>query len=142
MNAARTGGALLYRSPAAVGNKEDRAVPGGGGRNRSVLVEHLEAVQLDDVLVVGARVVVKLPQSQLLETLHRSGWVGVDANGVPGLEDLRPQLESRPIAGSQFERRALDANAGYERGFRVHSPASVAIANGTGARVARKRATC
>src|SRR6476469_5561253 len=103
MNAARTGGPLLDRSPTAVGNEENRAVPGRGRRNRRVLVEDLEAMQLDDVLVVGTRGVVQLTQRKLLETLHRSRRVGVDANGVPGLEDLRPQLDSRPIARSQLE---------------------------------------
>src|SRR3954464_11843649 len=142
MKAARTGGMLLYRSPAAVGNQEDRTVSGGGRRNRRVLVEDLEAVQLHDVLVVRAHVGIELLEREVLEIPHGGGRVGIDADRVPGLEHLGPELENLAAARPEFERTALRPNGVHERRRLIHTPPSVAIANGTGAKVARNRATC
>src|SRR5881394_2055943 len=103
MNAARTGGTLLYRSPAAVGNEEDRTVSGSGRRNRRVLIEDLPAVQLDNVLFVCPHIGIKLLEGEILETPHGGRGIGVDTDCIPGLEHLGPEMENRSASRSELE---------------------------------------
>src|SRR6267143_3889493 len=84
---------LFYRSPAAVGDEKSRSVFRGSGRNRRVLVKHLEAVKLDHILALMPGVGVKLAQSELLETFDRRRRIRIYANRVPRFENLRSQLK-------------------------------------------------
>src|SRR6266550_1298988 len=143
MKAARTGGGpLLYRTPAAVGNEEDRAVLGRRRRNRRRFIEDLESVELDHIFAWVAPIGIKDLQRQLLETFYRCSGISVDGDRVPRLENLGSELENGSCTGSQLERLALYAKTVDERRCGLHSPPSVAAARGTGARVAKKRATC
>src|SRR3954466_15250859 len=142
MKAARTGGGLLYRSPAAVGDQKDGTVFGSRGRNRRVFVEDLEAVQLHDVLVIRAHIGIELPERDVLETPHGRRWIGIDANRIPRLQHLCSEVQNRPTSRSQPDGLALRTNAAHKGRGPVHTPPSVAIASGTGANVARNRATC
>src|SRR5256714_17001 len=138
----RTGGlGLFYRSPAAAGNQEDRAVLRRGRGDRRVLIEDLEAVQLDDVLVGVTHVGVQLLERQFLEAAHRRQRIGIDSNGVPGFQNLCSEIERVSTAGSKLQGLTLNAEAADEW-HQAHSPLSVATASGTGASVAKKRATC
>src|SRR5437868_7112180 len=143
MKAARTGGGpLLYRTPAAVGNEEDRAVPGHRRRNRRRFIEDLESVELDDIFARVAAIGIERLQRQLLETLHRRSGISIDGDRVPRLENLGSELENGSLTGSEPERLPLYTKTGDERRCGLHSPPSVAAARGTGAKVAKKRAIC
>jgi hypothetical protein len=94
MSAARTDRALFYRSPVAVGDEEDRPVLGRRRRNWRIFVQNLEAVELDDVIILVLHVGIELSQCELLETPDGGGWTRVDADGIPRLENLSPQVEN------------------------------------------------
>src|SRR5207245_1146640 len=83
-----------------------------------------------------------LSQCKLLETLHRGQRISVDADGIPRFEHLGPELKWSCRIRSQFERLAPRAQPTNERSRGFHSPDSVETASGTGASVAKKRATC
>src|SRR6266576_6481044 len=99
-------GRLLYRSPAAVGDEERRSVLRVSGRYRSILIENLEAMQFDDVLALVPDLGIELLQRELFEALHRCQGIGVDADRVPGLENLCSELEGFAGLGAQLERGA------------------------------------
>ena len=99
-------------------------------------------MEFDDVLVGVPDTRIERLQRQFLETLHRNHWIGVDSDGVPGFENLRPQMQDIPRVRAELERRALGAETADERRDGLHSPPSVATARGTRANVAKKRATC
>jgi hypothetical protein len=59
---------LFYRSPVAVGDEESRSVPGLGGGDWRVFVQNLEAIELDDIIVLMLHVGIQLAEGELLET--------------------------------------------------------------------------
>jgi len=59
---------LFYRSPSAVGDEEGRSVLGLGGGDRRVFVQNLEAIELDDIVVLMLHVGIQLAEGELLET--------------------------------------------------------------------------
>src|SRR5690242_1338567 len=99
MKAARIfAGELRNRSPAAVADQKNGAVAGTRRRDRCVLVENLPAVQFDDVVVL-LDVGIERLQGQILEALHARGRIRVNANSVPGLQDLSAKVKHLPGAG-------------------------------------------
>jgi hypothetical protein len=51
-------------------------------------------VKLHDVILFVARIRIELPKGELLEAPHGCGGIRVDTNRIPGLENLRPQVEN------------------------------------------------
>src|SRR6476620_4972740 len=133
---------LFDRSPAAVGDEKRRAVLRSGRGNRRVFVQDLEPVELDHVFAFRSGIGIKLSKRQLLQTLDRGRWVGVDANRVPRLEHLRSQLERRARRRSELERVPLGSKSVDEQSRTGHRLTVVKTSSGTGASVAKKRAIC
>src|SRR5256885_4851509 len=117
-------GVLLYRSPPAVGDEESGSVFRGRPSDRSVLIENLESVQLDDVFVFMADVRVEFSQGDVLEVPDRSRWISVDADCIPSLENLGAEVQDGPRLRTQSYRIAARTERAFERDVRRHLPLS------------------